>query len=70
MCYTCGCKMPYDDHGDPRNITEKNLEDSTKTEAAEGAGITKVKENFDELIHLQKDAGELAQPKEKYGEES
>lgn len=42
MCYTCGCKMPYEDHGDPHNLGE--------------------------LIQLEREAGELSQPEEKYGE--
>ena len=43
MCYTCGCKQPFADHGDPRNITEKDLMESTKTKAASGADISKAK---------------------------
>ena len=66
MCYTCGCKMPYADHGDARNLVERNLEDSTMTKAAGGADIEKVKQNIEELIQLQKAAGELAKPKEQY----
>lgn len=26
MCYNCGCGMPDDDHGDPKNITNKTFE--------------------------------------------
>ena len=66
VCYTCGCKMPYADHGDPRNLIEKNLRDSTMTKAAGGAGIEKVKQNIEELIRLQEAAGELAKPKQQY----
>ena len=66
MCYTCGCKMPYADHGDPRNLTEKNLEEAMKTKAAGGADITKVKQNVEELIGLEKMAGDEAKPKEQY----
>jgi hypothetical protein len=66
MCYTCGCKMPYEDHGDPRNLTEQNLQDAALTKEAGGADITKVKENFAELIDLQRQAGEEANPKQKY----
>lgn len=66
MCYTCGCKLPFEDHGDPRNLIEKGLENATKTESAEGADITKVKQNIEELIELERKAGELGNPKEKY----
>lgn len=66
MCYTCGCKMPFEDHGDPRNLTEKNLRDATMTEAAKGADITKVKENVEELIRLETEADELGEPKQQY----
>lgn len=69
MCYTCGCKLPFEDHSDPRNLTEKNLEEASKTEAAGEADIKKVKENIEDLIHLQKEAGELSSPKQSYAEE-
>lgn len=26
MCYNCGCGMPDDDHGDPRNITNRTFQ--------------------------------------------
>lgn len=26
MCYNCGCRMPDDDHGDERNITNRSFE--------------------------------------------
>jgi hypothetical protein len=35
VCYTCGCGMPDEDMGDPRNITNKTFE-----EAAKAAGET------------------------------
>ncbi len=35
MCMTCGCTLPNDDHGDPRNITAQRL-----NEAAQAAGIS------------------------------
>ncbi len=35
MCMTCGCAVPKDDHGDPRNITEESL-----NKAAQAAGIS------------------------------
>ncbi len=37
MCYSCGCGETKDDHGDPRNITEKTFKDAAKaTECAVG----------------------------------
>lgn len=26
MCYSCGCGMPDDDHGDSRNLTNADFE--------------------------------------------
>ena len=66
MCYTCGCKLPYEDHGDPRNLTEKDIQDAALTKAAGGADITQIKENFAQLIDLQRQAGDEANPKQKY----
>jgi hypothetical protein len=28
MCLTCGCGVPDDDHGDPRNIVMTQLKDA------------------------------------------
>lgn len=66
MCYTCGCKMPYEDHGDAANIVEDALEASGKTKAIDNAGVATAKENMLELIRLEQDAGELAAPKQQY----
>ncbi len=30
MCYNCGCGMPDDDHGDPRNITNRTFEQAAQ----------------------------------------
>lgn len=38
MCLTCGCGMPYNDMGDPKNITVKDIKEAVETQAA--AGIT------------------------------
>lgn len=35
MCVSCGCGQPEDDHGDPRNITQSELD-----EAARAANIS------------------------------
>lgn len=66
MCYNCGCKRPFDDHGDPRNLVEKHLVESAATEAMEGADLAKAKEYTLELLRLQAESGELGAPKEQY----
>ena len=30
MCYNCGCGVPDDDMGNPKNITTKTFEDAAK----------------------------------------
>jgi len=30
MCYNCGCGMPDNDMGDPKNITNKTFEEAAK----------------------------------------
>jgi hypothetical protein len=66
MCYTCGCKLPYEDHGDPANLVEADLERAGATETIAKAGTVRAKENFLELIRLQQEAGEMAEPKAQY----
>lgn len=66
MCYNCGCKLPYERHGDERNIVEEDLIDSGKTETIKKAGRKTAKENFIELIELQRKKGELGNPKTDY----
>lgn len=68
MCYTCGCKLPYEAHGDPANIVERHLEAAGRTDTIEGAGVEAAKENLLELIQLQRDAGELSEPKQDYNQ--
>ena len=66
MCYTCGCKLPYEDHGDKANIVEDDLKASGRTDTIGQAGVKAAKENLLELLELQKAAGELESPKESY----
>jgi hypothetical protein len=66
MCYTCGCKLPYEDHGDPNNIVEEHLTKAGETETIKRAGVGQAKENLLELIELQKTQGELDSPKADY----
>jgi hypothetical protein len=66
MCYTCGCKLPYEDHGDPANIVEDDLKRAGQTPTIKRAGVRTAKENLLELIQLQKDKGNLQRPKKDY----
>ena len=66
MCYTCGCKLPFEDHGDPRNIVEAHLENAGQTETIERAGVERAKKNMLELLEIQQDQGDLGSPKEDY----
>lgn len=64
--YTCGCKLPYEDHDYPANIIEDDLKKSGQTETIKRAGVKKAKQNMAELIELQKKAGDLERPKKDY----
>jgi hypothetical protein len=66
VCYTCGCKLPYEDHGDPANIVEDDLKKAGQTETIKRAGVKKAKQNMVELIELQEKAGDLERPKKDY----
>jgi hypothetical protein len=68
MCYTCGCKLPYEDHGDPNNIIEEHLKKSGQTETIKRAGVEQAKKNLTELIEIQKNAGDLQSPKKDYND--
>ncbi len=66
MCYTCGCKLPYEDHGDPANIVEDHLKKAGQTNTIQKAGVKAAKLNMLELIKLQQDADDLEGPKQDY----
>ena len=68
VCYTCGCKLPYESHGDPANIVEDDLKKAGQTDTIDKAGVKTAKENVLELILLQEDAGNLDRPKQDYNE--
>ncbi len=69
MCYTCGCKLPYESHGDPANIVEADLIAAGQTEAVKQAGVRAAKENLLALIQLQMEAaGDMDSPKRDYNE--
>lgn len=69
MCYTCGCKLPYEDHGATDNIVEEDLKRSGQTETIKHAGVKQAKLNMAELIELQKSRGDLESPKKDYNDE-
>lgn len=66
MCYTCGCKLPYEAHGDENNIIEDHIKKAGQTDTIRKAGVKAAKENMLELIRLQQEAGDLGQPKKDY----
>lgn len=68
MCYTCGCKLPYEDHGDASNIIEEHLKQAGQTETIKRAGVEQAKKNLAELIEIQKNAGDLQSPKKDYND--
>lgn len=69
MCYTCGCRLPYEDHGDPRNVVEPTFVEGGKTKEVKNAGRVTAKQNMLELLQEQQRAGELAEPRKSYAEE-
>jgi hypothetical protein len=66
MCYTCGCKLPYEDHGDPANLVEEHLKKAGLTDTIKQAGTVQAKENMLELLQVQKEAGDMEKPKDDY----
>ena len=47
MCYNCGCGMPNNDMGNPKNITNKNFQEAAE---AMGQDAKEAKQNTQELI--------------------
>lgn len=47
MCYNCGCEMPDNDMGDPKNITDKTFEEAAK---AMDQSVEEAKKNTLELL--------------------
>jgi hypothetical protein len=66
MCSTCGCKRPYDEMGDPKNITESSFEEAGQTAAIGKAGTVEAKRHMLELLQLELERTELDKPKEQY----
>lgn len=68
MCYTCGCKLPYEDHGDSANIVEDDLKKSGQTDTINHAGVAQAKKNLLELIEIQQQQRDLVEPRKDYNE--
>jgi hypothetical protein len=66
MCYTCGCRRPYDTMRDPRNMVEKFFEEAGQTEAIGKAGVLQTKKHMLELLLAELEQQELEKPKEQY----
>jgi hypothetical protein len=66
MCYTCGCRGPYDTMGDPRNIVEKFFEAAGQTDAIGKAGVLQAKKHMLELLQAELEKQELEKPKVQY----
>ena len=47
MCYNCGCQMPDNDMGNPKNITNKTFEEAAK---ASGQNPEEAKKTALELL--------------------
>ena len=47
MCYNCGCGMPNNDMGNPKNITSKTFDEAAK---AMGQSVKDAKKNAHELL--------------------
>lgn len=47
MCYSCGCQMPDNDMGNPKNITNKTFDEASR---AAGQSAEEAKRNTLELL--------------------
>jgi hypothetical protein len=66
MCYTCGCRRPYDTMGDVRNLVEEFFERAGQTDAIGQAGKLVAKQHMLELLQAELANQELEQPREQY----
>ena len=62
MCYNCGCQMPDNDMGDPKNITNKTFNEASK---AAGQSAEEAKKNTLELLQKTLGAEQLPQEQKK-----
>jgi hypothetical protein len=70
MCYTCGCKLPFESHGDSRNVIEDAFVGAGKTEQIKNAGRAQAKRNMLDLLREEERRGELDAPSKSYAEKS
>jgi hypothetical protein len=63
MCYTCGCRRPYDTMGGAKNIVEKFFEEAGQTAAIGKAGVLQAKKHKLELLQAELEKQELEKPK-------
>src|SRR5688572_22138663 len=70
VCYTCGCNLPFQSHGDPRNVVEDMFVEAGKTKEIKNAGKTDAKRNMLKLLKKQMDAEQLERPRENYAEKA
>jgi hypothetical protein len=66
MCYTCGCRRPYDTMGDAGNIVEEFFERAGQTDAIGKAGTLVAKQHMLELLQAELANQELEKPREQY----
>jgi len=60
--------MPYEDHGDPRNVIDQAFLDAGKTKEIKNAGRPTAKQNMLELLQAEERSGDLEEPKQSYAE--
>ncbi len=46
MCLTCGCGLPYDDMGDPKNITYADIKAAVETNDGKGLSADEAVKNL------------------------
>jgi hypothetical protein len=62
MCYNCGCQMPDNDMGDPKNITNKTFNEASK---AAGQSAEEAKKNTLDLLQKTLAEGQASQAQKK-----
>lgn len=62
MCYNCGCQMPDNDMGDPKNITNKTFNEASK---AAGQSPEEAKKNTLDLLQKTLAEGQASQAQKK-----
>lgn len=58
--------MPYNDMGDPKNITEDTFKEAGQTSAVGKAGVMQAKKNMLELLKMEMEKDQLEKPEENY----